>query len=125
LGFSNLAPRAKEVVLGDQEFGRGGVAEAFPWVGSRLHVPEVEDPGLSDPQMRQLVREREHLRRLAIGPVDEDKWRVWVGQDKAAKFLRIELSASVVAHDTVDDDDDASELGAIAQRAQRIRPGAV
>jgi hypothetical protein len=75
--------------------------------------------------MRQLVREREHLRRLAIGPVDEDEWRVRVRQDKAAKFLRIELSASVVAHDTVDSDDDAREFGAIAQRAQRIRPGAV
>ncbi|MFZ4580101.1 MAG: hypothetical protein ACOYOB_17080 [Myxococcota bacterium] len=43
------------------------------------------------------MRQREHLRRLGIGAVDEDERRERIGQGKAAELAGVEFSVDVAA----------------------------
>ncbi len=43
--------------------------------------------GLSEPHVRELVREREHLRRLRVCAIDEDQRREIVREREAAELL--------------------------------------
>ena len=54
--------------------------------------------------MRELVRKREHLRRLAIAAVDEDERRIVVAEGEAAEFGDAQLAMHVVPDHAVDDD---------------------
>ena len=65
------------------------------WQQSR---PTSESSGQAQPDVRKFMREREHLRRLRVGAIDENQRRKRVEKRKAAELLWIEL-ASIVVHD--------------------------
>ena len=73
--------------------------------------------------MRELVRQREHLRGLRVGAVDENQGGDIVDQRKPPELLRIELAASVAADNAGHHDQDAELVRLLDEAAQRLRPG--
>ena len=67
--------------------------------------------------------EGEHLRRLAVGAIDEHQRRTVIGQREAAELLRVEMAVVVVEHDAADHHHDADVLGLLDEQPQRLGPG--
>ena len=57
--------------------------------------------------MSQLMSESEHLGRLGVRTIDEDKRGKIVGHSKAAKFIRIETPPVIVQHHAAAHDEDS------------------
>src|SRR3989344_1819052 len=74
--------------------------------------------------MRKLMREREHLRRTRVRPINKHERRVGIGEDKTPKFGRVQLAARGVADYTIDNHQNANRLGGLAQNAECIGPSA-
>ena len=72
--------------------------------------------------MRQLVSEREHLRRLRIRTVYEDQRRVGIGECEAAELLHAQPAMGVVSHHTIDHRHYAELLDHAAQLTHGILP---
>ena len=75
--------------------------------------------------MGQLVSECEHLSRFGVGIVHEDKRRVVVYEYEAAEFSGVELTTSVVANDTVEDDQHTLVFHGSPKCAQSFRPSGI
>ena len=72
--------------------------------------------------MRQLVSEREHLRRLRVRTVHEDQRRIGIGEREAAKLLHAQPARGVVTHHTIDHRHHAELLDRATQLARRGLP---
>ena len=48
------------------------------------------------------MRERKHLGRLRVGPVDENKWRIRITEGETSKLVYIQLAMRVVAYNAID-----------------------
>src|SRR3989339_287109 len=91
---------------GHQEFSSNPITPAFHLM---LRYPcslNVGERRLSEPDMRQLMREREHLGRLGVCAVDEDQRRQVIRNGKTAKLFRLEIPPVVVQHHTAAHDED-------------------
>ena len=73
--------------------------------------------------MGQLVRQREHLRRLGIGAVDEHERGKIVRQGETSKFLRVELAAVVTAHHPAHHDENPRGVCLLDEAPQSVCPG--
>src|SRR5439155_13146948 len=96
-----LAPFGKELVGGQENDSRNAVTESlrreracrrWTWVG-------IRDTALAQPQMSQLVHQREYLRDLGILRVDEYQGRELVANSKPPELLDAELAVRVVTDD--------------------------
>ena len=79
--------------------------------------------GLPKPQVREFVREGEHLRRLGVRPIDEDQRRQWIGQREAPELPWFEAAAVVAADDTTGHHQDAERIRLPDEVPQRVGPG--
>ena len=68
------------------------------------------------------MREREHLSRLGIRPVDEDQRRKRIGKRKAAEFSRIETPVIVIHDDSADHHKHANPLGLKDEQPECVGP---
>ena len=84
-----------------------------------LQLWQIQDPVLAEPEVRQLVGEREHLRGFEVGSVHEDERRKAVAQHEAAKLAGVEPAPVVVAYDAVHDYEHARGFDRPAQSDQR------
>src|SRR3990172_7511272 len=64
------------------------------------------------------MREREHLRRTRVRPINKHERRVGIGEDKTPKFGRVQLAARGVADYTIDNHQNANPPGGLAQNAE-------
>ena len=74
--------------------------------------------------MDQFVREREDLRRLGIGAVDEDHGSESVGQGEPAELLGVELAVRVAADNAVDHDEHAVASRLFDEEPECLAPAA-
>ena len=93
-------PHAPELRSGHEKLGGCAITE----LSTRWFRKESFEPGDSlsfaaQPDVRQLVGQREHLCRLGIHTVHEDQRRVGVCQSKATELLNVEFAGCVVADD--------------------------
>jgi len=72
--------------------------------------------------MRQFVSKREHLRCLAVGPIDEEKRRMFVDKYETAELAWIEFTTCSVTNDSVNDNEDSCFVNCFAQGTQRGSP---
>ena len=92
--------------------------DAGRWRACRSRVGQG---GCTDPDVRELVGQREHLRRLRIGAVDEHERCPVVGESESAELVRVQLPP-VVADDAADHDENASVVGADDEAAESFGP---
>ena len=50
--------------------------------------------------MRQLMREREHLRGLGVRTAYKDQRRQWIGKREVAKLGRVESAVAIASYDS-------------------------
>ena len=105
-----------------QQLGRDPIAPALHFLIRCRPCFGVGDGGLPKPQVREFVREGEHLRLLGVRPVDEDQRREWIGQRKAAELPWIEAAAVVAADDTTGHHQDAERIRLPDEVPQRVGP---
>ena len=75
-----------------------------------------------EPEMRKLVGESEHLRRLGVRAVDEDQRREGVTESESAKLGGVEAAVVVAHHHPADHDEHAGGVGLADEEAERIGP---
>src|SRR5262249_3969163 len=85
-----------------QQLGRNLAAPPFNILRRRGDRPDVRECRPTQPEMSQLVRKREHLRRLAIRTINEHQRSEIIGERKATKLACIEPAIVVVANDAAD-----------------------
>jgi hypothetical protein len=84
-------------VEGHEQLGGNAVAPPFHFVIGDAQRLRVRYRRLAEPDVSQLVREREHLRRLRVRAVDENERSKFVGQRESTKLLGIEAAAELGA----------------------------
>jgi hypothetical protein len=121
------------VVRRDQRAGDGGeghgdlggdlVAPSFGVLPAALGKVHVVEGRSAEPQVGQFVQEREDLRRLRVGAVDEDERCHLVGEGETAELSRVQFPVRVASDDPVDHDEEAECFGACDQDAECLGPG--
>lgn len=78
---------------------------------------------LPKPDVRQLMRKREHLSGPAISPIYKNQWGETVGKRKPAKLLRVKWSVVIVQHDAAAHNHDSSFIRLPDEKSQSLSPG--
>jgi len=81
----------------NEQFCRNLIAPSFDVVLGNVRNSHIRECRLAEPKVRKFMRKGEHLRRLCVGAVNEDKRREAVAEGKAAEFIGVELAGIVAA----------------------------
>ena len=106
-----------------QQLGRDSVAPALHFLIRCRPCFGVRDGGLPKPQVREFVREGEHLCRLRIRCIDENQRRQWIGQREPPELPCFEATAVVAADDTTGHYQDAERIRLPNEVPKRVGPG--
>ncbi len=112
-----------ERLQGNQQLGGDLVTPTLHRLCRDCGRLSVRERGLTEPDVRKLMSQREHLRCLAVRAVDEHQRGKVVRQREAAELLGIELAPGVTADHTAHHDQNAEPIGLLNEASQRLRPG--
>ena len=105
-----------------QQLRGDAVAPTLDLLPGHLQRFRIRNPRTSQPQVRQFVREREHLRGLGVCAIDEDQRRDRIGQGETPKFHRIQGASTTAADHTANHDENAQRIRLPNEPSQRIDP---
>ena len=103
LGRREIVPIGNfaEFVERNEKLGGDAIAPLLVSIITEDLGTRVGKAGTANPDVRHFVGEREKLRCLRVGAVDENKWREWIGNREAPELVRVKLALVVASDDAV------------------------
>ena len=85
-------------------------------------IDETRDAAFTYKQMSEFVSKREHLGRLKISAIHENKRRIFVNEGKALKLIGVQLAVGIVANNSGKHDQHAGAVRLFTQKTKRVSP---